>query len=62
MVRASAWNTQSERETIVGELARAGVDALAEHLFALSAEAPPVGHAAGVLRELEAFASALRDR
>jgi hypothetical protein len=40
--------------------ARTAVDTLSEHLRAPAAAPPPVGRAAGVLRELRAFAAALR--
>jgi GTP-binding protein EngB required for normal cell division len=59
IVRATAWGPSSDPSSLVRAIARSAVATLAEYLFAQSSAAPPTGRAAGVVRELRAFATAL---
>jgi hypothetical protein len=59
IVRAASWGVASDPDAQVRAIARSAIAALAEHLFAQSAAPVTTGHAAGVVRELDAFAAAL---
>jgi GTP-binding protein EngB required for normal cell division len=60
LVRAAAEaSTEPDPAALLEPLARAAVATFVEHLFALSVAPAPPTHAAGLVRELAAFASAL---
>jgi small GTP-binding protein len=61
IVRTAALASAS-RDGLVNAVARASVSAWIERLSALSLQPPPTGRAAGVARELRAFAAVLRRR
>jgi GTP-binding protein EngB required for normal cell division len=61
IVRATIWSSAPDPEAQVRAIARSAVATLAELLFARSLQAPATGHAAGVARELRAFAAALSE-
>jgi hypothetical protein len=58
LVRAAAA-ARPDPDALLAPLARAAVATLVEQLFALSVAPAPSAKAAGVLRELRAFAAAL---
>jgi GTP-binding protein EngB required for normal cell division len=60
IVRAAAGSAPFDVATVVGAIARASIATLSEQLFASSAAPPGRSLAPGVLRELSAFAEALR--
>jgi hypothetical protein len=60
IVRAAAGSAPFDVATVVGAIARAAIATLSDQLFASSAAPPRRSLAPGVLRELGAFAEALR--